>query len=188
MNKKELREIYTAKRKELSYEKIEELSKRIGSNILKNFNLENKTISLFLPIKSQNEINTFLLLDDFLKLGTIVGISKTNFKTLELTHYKYISKDQLSLNSFGIPEPIFGEEIKPEKFEIVFVPLYTIDKDGQRVGYGKGIYDRFLKVCDKNCLFIGLNLFNKIEVIDNILPTDISLNYCVTPQKVIKFN
>ena len=64
---------------------------------------------------------------------------------------------------------------------MVLVPLLAFDKLGHRVGYGKGYYDRFLAKCPPNCLRIGLSLFDPVERIDDVVPTDIRLNSCLTP-------
>jgi 5-formyltetrahydrofolate cyclo-ligase len=44
-------------------------------------------------------------------------------------------------------EPVDGIEVPSHKIEVVFVPLLAFDKQGQRVGYGKGFYDKFLAEC-----------------------------------------
>ena len=45
---------------------------------------------------------------------------------------------------------------KTKKIQVVFVPL-AYDNFGNRVGYGKGYYDKFLSKCTKECLKIGLS-------------------------------
>lgn len=53
------------------------------------------------------------------------------------------------LNDFGIEEPSGGTEVDEEDIDMVLVPLLAFDTQGNRVGYGKGYYDRFLKNCLK---------------------------------------
>ncbi|GAL81217.1 5-formyltetrahydrofolate cyclo-ligase [Algibacter lectus] len=64
-------------------------------------------------------------------------------------------------NNYNIPEPIDGIEILDDKVEVVFIPLLAFDTLGNRVGYGKGFYDRFLVKCKPEtikiaCLFLKL--------------------------------
>jgi 5-formyltetrahydrofolate cyclo-ligase len=87
----------------------------------------------------------------------------------------------LEVNSFGIPEPKFGEEIPEVKLDFVFVPLLAINNRGHRVGYGKGFYDKLLAKCKPTCVFIGLNIFDEFVVIDDINSLDIAIHYCITP-------
>ncbi len=188
MKKDKLRSIYIKRRKEFSKSEIHQKSMMIFELINSNFTLKNKKISLFLTIEKLNEINTFPFLEEIKKISQLVATPKSDFKTNNLTHIKFDSIAQLEINSFGIPEPKSGDLIQPEEFDIVFVPLLTIDKFGNRVGYGKGFYDRFLSKCNPECLFIGLNLFEEIEIIDDLNKEDITLNFCVTPTQIITFN
>ena len=56
--------------------------------------------------------------------------------------YKWSTKDPLVINNFGIPEPISKKKIYPD---ILLVPLVAFDKDLNRIGYGGGFYDRYIK-------------------------------------------
>lgn len=187
MEKKEIRSLYKKKRKELTSEELRNRSINIFERIINEFNLQKKIISLFLPIERFNEINTYLILENAQKKEAKIAIPKSNFKTNELVHVLFESYDQLEISSFGIPEPKSGEIIQPDNFDIVFVPLLAIDKNGNRVGYGKGFYDRFLEKCSPQCIFIGLHLFDQLEEIENTTKNDIRLNFCVTPTKIIQF-
>ncbi|NRA12160.1 MAG: hypothetical protein HRT57_09425 [Crocinitomicaceae bacterium] len=99
------------------------------------------------------------------------------------------SKDQLEISRWGIPEPNRGRVIAAEHFDIVIVPLLAIDKVGQRVGYGKGFYDRFLSKCSPRCIFIGLSHFDDLaDKIEDSTADHIKLNVCVTPNNIYRFN
>jgi len=188
MLKKELRTIYKNKREALDSNEIEKRSLNILDLFTEKFELRNKTISIFLPIKKAFEINTFHFLKQWQENPSIkVTIPKSDFSNNTLTHHLFSKGEKLELNSYGIPEPINNKIIDEKQIDIVIVPLFTIDKNGNRVGYGKGFYDRFLNKCKKNCLFIGINLFEEIEIIDNVNKFDIKLDYCITPKNILKF-
>jgi 5-formyltetrahydrofolate cyclo-ligase len=78
--------------------------------------------------------------------------------------------------------------IKPDALDIVFIPLLAVDSTGHRIGYGKGFYDRFLRKCRPNCIFIGLHLFDEMCNIDDIDRHDIRLDFCITPTQIIRFD
>ena len=187
MKKEAIRLLYKSKRKALTDIELSDISLNISEKIFNEFDLTEKTISLFLPIKKLNEIDTYLILEKAKNKGNKIAMPQTNFSSNELTHILFNSYDQIEMSAFGIPEPYAGEIIQPENFDIVFVPLLAIDKHGNRVGYGKGFYDRFLQKCSPDCLFIGLHLFDQMEEIDDITDTDIRLDFCVTPTTLIKF-
>lgn len=187
MDKSALREKYRQLRLQLPPGELERLSEVIVEQTLTHFQLSEKTISLFLPIERQKEINTYLLWERARSVGATVAIPKSNFDTMEMRHYLFEHTDQLEINDKGIPEPKKGKIIAADRFDIVFVPLLAADKQGNRVGYGKGFYDRFLRKCSPSCQFIGLHYFDLEEKIEDVLPTDIRLNAIVTPEKVIRF-
>lgn len=186
MKKRELKNIYKAKRELINNEYLNDLSYKIINIILNRLELSKKTISIFLPIKTQKEIDSFKLLNYLLKDNRI-GVSKSNFENNTMKHYVYEHGQLLVENKFGIPEPLEGVEIEPKDFDIVFIPLFTIDTFGNRVGFGKGFYDRFLTQCNPNCIFIGLHLFEDIDIIDDVNQFDIKLDICITPTKIIEF-
>ena len=188
MLKEELRKKYKKLRRQIPPGHLQQISEQISLILFQNINLENKTISLFLPIERQHEINTYLIWEKAKSLNAKVGIPKANLETKELKHYVFEKEEQLEINSIGIPEPNSGKIISADRFDYVFVPLFCFDKIGNRVGYGKGFYDRFLRKCSNSCKFIGINHFDDFEEIEDVLPTDIQLDACITPSIMFWFN
>ena len=188
MTKDELRAYYINKRKTLSPKKLEQISSSICHAAFSKFQLENKKISLFLPIERKKEINTYKIWEKAISLDAQVAVPKVNSKSGELKHIIFESVDQLEISSYDIPEPKKGRIIAAEHFDYVFVPLLAIDKKGNRVGYGKGYYDRFLKKCSPRCKFIGLSHFDDLEeLIPDMNHFDISLDFCITPSHFYRF-
>jgi 5-formyltetrahydrofolate cyclo-ligase len=167
MQKKELRIFFFQKRQSLSDEQIDSESINIFNLLTLNFNLNGLNICTFLPIKKKNEINTFKLLTFIEKYNFKLFITKWHIENNELTIHNFNSKDDLITNKFGIPEPKEINKIEvPNEISIVLVPLLCFDKKGNRVGYGKGVYDQFLKKFNKSkTIFIGLSFFNPIDEI-----------------------
>ncbi|MEN9743539.1 MAG: hypothetical protein RLZZ65_1344 [Bacteroidota bacterium] len=187
MTKAEIRELYKAKRAKLTPFELSRISAQVQALVLDSFTFPSKFVSLFLPIESQKEISTYGLLEDILLKGGHPILSKSNFKdhSLQLFHYEH--PQQLEVSKFGIPEPKFGRTLLPSKLDYVFVPLLAIDSSGQRVGYGKGFYDRLLKQCKPDCQFIGLHLFDEFVEIDDVSEYDIPLHFCFTPGGIYDF-
>ena len=71
--------------------------------------------------------------------------------TDENSMVNYLLTDNTSIkkSAWGVPEPIDGIEVPENKIDVVFVPLLAFDTQGNRVGYGKGYYDTFLRKCRK---------------------------------------
>ena len=104
-----------------------------------------------------------------------------------MTNYLLTDNTTIKKNKYNIPEPIEGIEVSNDKLDVVFVPLLAFDKKGNRVGYGKGYYDTFLKTCRPETLKIGLSFFEAENKITDINENDIPLDFCITPKQVYSF-
>ncbi|MBC7641635.1 MAG: 5-formyltetrahydrofolate cyclo-ligase [Flavobacterium sp.] len=187
MNKKDVRIKYKKRRQELSLTDIENLSLSIANNILKMDIWDKTYFHVFLPIVSQNEVNTEFILHLLQGKDKEVVISKSDFQTLEMTQFLLTDNTKIKLNQYQIPEPIDGIEVPNSKIDVVFVPLLAFDKTGNRIGYGKGFYDKFLSQCLSKTIKIGLSFFDPEDSISDFSQNDILLDYCVTPNKVYQF-
>ena len=185
-NKKILRSKYKKLREQLSEREVEELSLQIANLSLKIPIWDKTYYHIFLPIQFKQEVNTEYLMHILQGKDKSIVVSKANFSSGEMKHFLLQENTVLKISEYGIPEPVSGIEIPPEIIEVIFVPLLAYDNKGHRVGYGKGFYDRFLKKCSANAIFVGLSFFEpepKILNEDN----DVPLDFCITPKKVISF-
>ena len=187
MNKKELREKYKNKRQELNSTQIDELSMAIANNVLKLDIWSHIYFHVFLPIESQKEVNTEFILHILQGKDKEIIISKSDFETLEMTHFLLTDNTKIKKNKYNIPEPENGIEVPTNKIEVVFVPLLAFDKLGNRVGYGNGFYDKFLSKCKSDTIKIGLSFFEAEKNIEGIFENDIKLDFCVTPIQIYNF-
>lgn len=187
MIKKEVRKKYKELRKNLSEDTIEEMSLQIANQLIQLDIWQHSFYHLFLPIESQNEVNTEYILQVLAGKDKNVVLSKSDFDTREMTHFLLTDNTTIKKNEYDIPEPIDGLEVPVSKIDVVFVPLLAFDKKGNRVGYGKGFYDKFLAACKPEILKIGLSFFESENLISDVLATDIQLDLCVTPTQVYKF-
>lgn len=187
MTKDECRKLFSEKRKRLSESELESASEKIILQLLKHTDLTGKTISIFLPIPAKREIDTFPLLERKNELTARFALPVADFSSGTIQHLEYENKQQLVPNNYGIPEPLNGKIIAPAEIDIVIVPLLCFDLKGYRVGYGKGFYDRFLSTCRNDCQFIGLSVFEPIEMISDADEHDVPLHTCITPEKIYRF-
>ena len=96
--------------------------------------------------------------------------------------FNWSKNDPLIINKFGIPEPITNKIIYPD---VLLVPLVAFDSKFNRLGYGGGFYDRYLKRIKriKNILTIGLAYsFQEVKSIP-INNYDIKLDFIITEKK-----
>ncbi|UIR55578.1 5-formyltetrahydrofolate cyclo-ligase [Sphingobacterium sp. SRCM116780] len=189
MTKAELRTYYRDLRSRLSEQEEEELNNSLFHN-LKKLNWQHvKFCHVFLPILKFHEPNTFLLISYFRENFPDINlvISKSDMLSQQMTHYVYNDSLVLENNKWGILEPVEGIAISETKLDVVLIPLLISDKRGNRVGYGKGYYDRFLSLCRSDVKKIGLSFFEPIDLIQDVDPHDIPLDICVTPQEIYTY-
>ncbi|MGZ9677062.1 5-formyltetrahydrofolate cyclo-ligase [Flavobacterium sp. GNP001] len=187
MNKTTLRQKYKALRKPLSEEQLEEMSLAIANKVLQLPIWERTYFHVFLPIAEQNEVNTEFILHALAGNDKEIIVSKADFETRTMTHFLLTDNTKIKKNEYNIPEPVDGIEVPSHKIDVVFVPLLAYDKKGNRVGYGKGFYDKFLAECKPDVIKIGLSFFEPEEIIEDVFEGDVKLNYCVTPNQVHLF-
>lgn len=187
MNKTALRNKYKTLRSQLSEEEIEDKSLAIANRLLQLDVWENTYFHLFLTIKEQNEVETEFVLQILAGKDKEIVVSKCNFETLEMTNFLLTDNTKFQKNKYNIHEPVDGIMVPVEKVEVVFVPLLAYDKKGNRVGYGKGFYDKFLAKCKSETIKIGLSFFEPEDFIDDVSESDIQLDYCVTPTTIVRF-
>ena len=194
MDKKVLRSKYKVLRQSLTQEEIEAKSLAIANQLLRMDALPSLRLvwnklyyHLFLTIEEQKEINTEYILQILAGKDKEIVISKCDFATLGMTHFLLTDNTKIKKNSYNVPEPVDGLEVPDAKIDVVFVPLLAYDKQGNRVGYGKGFYDNFLSKCKPETIKIGLSFFPPEEKIEDVSENDVKLDFCVTPEEIYKF-
>lgn len=97
---------------------------------------------------------------------------------------------ELEIGPFGIdqPKPQFVRPVEPALLEIALVPGVAFDRNGHRLGHGKGYFDRFLSQLSPNCLKVGMGF--DFQVIPELPhePHDVSMDVIVTDREIISVN
>jgi 5-formyltetrahydrofolate cyclo-ligase len=185
--KNELRIKYKRLRELITPEEVEEGSMEIANNLLNlpvwNFDYYH----LFLSISEKREVDTQAILHILQGKDKNIVLSKSNFEEGFLINYLLTDSTVIKVNDWGIPEPVDGIEIPASKIDVVFIPLLVFDEKGNRIGYGKGFYDRFLAKCKSEVVKIGLSFFPAEEKLLEVDQHDVPLDYCVTPEKIYNF-
>ena len=190
MTKHELRKIYKEKRLALSATERLKLDDLLLIQLQRlAFNNDIQVLMSFWPLESHGEMNTHLY-TRYLEL-TIPDL-KVTFPVIDAfanhMHAVAVNDDtEFVENKYGISEPQEGERIAPDEIDLLFVPLLAFDKNGYRVGYGKGYYDRFLQQCHKDVITVGFSYFEAVDKIEDTHQFDIPLDYCISPYKIYEF-
>lgn len=141
--KREMREKYVAMRAAMPCEQRDAFDTKIFDRICASITYRHST-EILLYASMKNEIDTWKLFDAAVKAGKKVAFPRT-FEDNTMKYYYCASRDDLELCDNGIYEPKAGlPEYVPTTQSICIVPAVVFDKEGFRIGYGKGFYDRFL--------------------------------------------
>lgn len=117
---------------------------------------------IFIYYSIGDEISTMELIDDALQCGKIVCIPHCE-PNRQMSARAITQPGDLTESSFGIPEPgMHCPSIAPEQLELCIIPSLACDRQGYRLGYGGGYYDRFLlKTAAKKMALCASNRFFK---------------------------
>ena len=175
MNKSQIRKKILKIRKQKKIKKFN-FNFDLILDILKRKKVLGKIIGGYYPYNY--EIDILQILEKFEKKNFIITLPKIK-KNSQMNFFQWSTNDPLAINKFGIPEPISKMVKYPD---ILLVPLVAFDKNYNRIGYGGGFYDRYIKKAKKikKVLTIGFAYsFQKVKKI----PTnnfDIRLDFIIT--------
>lgn len=190
MTKPEFRKRYLEKRKNLTEVEFIQYNLQLYHLFFTHFDLSfKKVIHLFLPMAKNNEPDTWQIIDrirrEFAHIR--IAIPRVNNTNDTLENFYFEGLHAIENNAWGIPEPNGGHPVLSHDIDMVLTPLLVFDEKGNRIGYGKGFYDKFLKDCRPDCEKIGLSFFDPIEQITDTNQYDVKLNACITPKGVYTF-
>ncbi|OGI02229.1 MAG: 5-formyltetrahydrofolate cyclo-ligase [Candidatus Melainabacteria bacterium GWF2_37_15] len=131
-----------------------------------------KNIAGFYPY--DNEIDIKPLFQDLSKNWFLpVVIDKEN-----MIFCPYETCSELILNKFGIYEPCKGKEVNINELDMIVIPALSVDENGNRLGYGKGYYDRFLAKLPQQCIKI-------VPILDELIVKNLPHNQYDIPVDLI---
>ncbi len=119
-------------------------------------------IMLYLPMKT--EINLYPLILQLRKEKRVLYVPFMEGKSFRVVRYRY----PLEKKCFGIKEPKDSKQYRTKKIDIAIVPIVGLDITHRRVGFGKGMYDRFFEKEIKNIskiVFVARELCYSKEIV-----------------------
>lgn len=189
MTKQEARKVFKQNRAQLTRKDIIRMNDLLLIQFQRIVLPYVKVIHSYIPLQDQKEPDPVLMVD-FLKFKNVD--MKVCYPKIDPINYsmKSIQDDgniSFELNQYGILEPTNGIMIEEKEIDLALVPLIAFDLMGNRVGYGKGYYDRFISKCRYNMIKIGISYFPPIDQIADIDEFDKKLDFCLTPDHIYAF-
>jgi len=191
LTKAEARQYIRQQRKRLSEDAYQQANQRLYEYLSAYLQkLKPKTVHCFLPIIKNREVDTWPMIRHLQREQIRVVVPRSDLQTNHMEHFLLQSDTPCRENAWGIPEPVGDGLVKiaEQEIDIVLLPLMAFDEKGERVGYGKGYYDRFLSACRPGAVKMGLSLFDPVDEITDVSPLDVRLDAAATPDRIWLFS
>jgi 5-formyltetrahydrofolate cyclo-ligase len=188
MDKKQLRKEIIAQRMSQPDEAVGAKSRRILDRVRALPEFQKAGLVMFY-LDFRKEVATGELIEYCLAHGKRVVIPITDTKNIKLipSEIKDFPGD-LTEGTWGIlePKPDCVRPVAPTEIDFVIVPGVSFDVQGNRLGYGGGFYDRFLRRLRPDASFAALAF--ELQIRDNVFPEahDYPMLYVITEERVIK--
>lgn len=141
MDKKALRNQIRQQKRAMTEAQIVSASEKLGEKFVASaLYRQAKTIYGYLPYNQ--EVRTVSMLERALRDGKKVAVPKVYGEEMKFIYLDDLSK--VEKGYAGIPEPIADEPVADDQAALVLMPGLAFDKEGHRIGYGGGFYDKFL--------------------------------------------
>lgn len=147
-----------------------------------NSSIYKKSKSLALYASLQDEVDTFNIIQQALVDHKRVFLPKVINQT-KMEFYEIQSLNDCIKGYFGILEPNTDKKIDKHEIDCIVIPGVCFDRQLNRIGFGKGYYDRYLQ--DMDVMKVGL-CFEE-QIMNGIIETDeydIKMNQIITDQKI----
>jgi len=130
-----------------------------------------------------SEVDTAPLIDGVLARGATVTLPRIEGDVIDAVTWR--PGEAVGETSFGAREPAGGHRVEPATIDVVVTPGVAFDREGRRVGYGGGFYDRFLPRTDAARIGVAFD----VQVLDQDLPAgafDLRIEAIVTESEVLR--
>lgn len=141
MNKQELRRHIREQKRAMTNAQIEEKSTRLGQ-LFAASSLYREATAIYGYMPYNQEVRTVPMLEQAIADGKRVAVPKCCGDEM-----KFIWMDdltQVEKGYAGIPEPVADGPVADDPHALVLMPGLAFDREGHRIGYGGGFYDKFL--------------------------------------------
>jgi len=187
--KKILRKEILTKRKNIDIVEKEKMDRKISDKFYQS-RYYREAEKIFIYISYDSEINTKEIINKALKDNKKIYVPRTEFKSRLMDAVEITSLDNLIENEYGILEPSAEESyINPNELDLIVVPGVAFDRNGGRMGYGAGFYDRYfkriskdrIKKVEKIALAYDFQILDKIPMNEQ----DVPVSYIITEKEFI---
>lgn len=158
----------------IKYDKVI-FKKLINSDIYK------RSKKIFTYISFGSEVDTKKFINYAISDNKDIYVPKTDKVNKEMLAIKINSLNNMNVDKLGILEPKHVDKSKVgDKFDLIIMPGVAFDKNGNRIGYGGGYYDKYISKINDKC--VKLALAYELQIVENIKSEihDIKVDFIIT--------
>jgi 5-formyltetrahydrofolate cyclo-ligase len=185
--KETIRVYFLEKRLKMAFEEVSVLSRKIRDNFFSTEEfLSARRIALYASFRNEPLTDDIFL--KAIELRKEVFFPRVVKNGPHIGFFSVRGKDELTVGSYEILEPPAGASETPvEGLDCIVAPGVVFDRQGGRVGYGRGYYDRILKKAE--CPIVALAYDFQVLKTELIAldPHDVRVTAIVTPQGIERF-
>jgi 5-formyltetrahydrofolate cyclo-ligase len=150
MDRRSIRNRVLAGRRQMKKEELDRLGDLIAGQVLQAEWYRNAhCVHCFFGVTEKGEISTGRILADAIASGKVLVLPKVTGDDGGMNHVRVEDLSCLQPGPWDIPEPSGEDKVGPGDIDLVLVPGLAVDLHGNRIGYGKGYYDRFLAEAER---------------------------------------
>jgi len=174
-----------ARRNALTPKEVAEKSLRIKENFLGLPEFQDaESVMLFYGVK--NEPETKSIIEKALSLGKLVSLPLTDFGKRQMKAIQVGAMEELRETRFGLVEPTGTRAVEPSSIGLIAMPGVAFDRQGNRVGWGKGFYDSMLRRTSTKVVLAGICFEENLEESLPCESHDVKMNIIVTDRRVVR--
>ena len=175
MDKRELRAMIRSQKRVMTNEMIAQKSRVLGALFADTEAYQNaKAIYGYLPYNQ--EVRTVPMLEQAIRDGKRVAVPKVFGEEMKFLWLDDL--DRVEKGYSGIPEPIDDGPVADDPRALVLMPGLAFDREGHRIGYGGGFYDKFLAAEPEHptvALCYDFQVLDHLETEEFDIPVDLVL-------------
>jgi len=188
MNKNEIRKAMSKQRRSMSENQVKDKSNTIIEKLMNTKEFENAQ-SLMVYLSFDNEVYTFDFIEKAMRLGKKIIVPYTIKETYEIIPTLLTNiEDDLEVSTYGYMEPKRSkiQPILEKNIDLTLVPGLAFDRSMNRIGFGKGYYDRYLVKTKKESK--NMALAYEYQVLEEIASEyyDVKMDYIITEENIYK--
>lgn len=186
MDKKKVRDITIKNRNNLNLVERNNMDNLILDKLLKS-EIYKESINIFTFINYGSEVQTKSFISKAIEDGKKVFVPKTVKGTRDMKAVEISSLENLRPDNWGILEPkTFDGEVDKQLLDLIIVPGVAFDRNGNRIGYGGGYYDRYFS--NLNSAIKKVALAYDMQVVKYLVSEehDMKVDFIITEKEIIE--